>query len=106
MVLVAGCWCGSWSSMMRFSGSGYSWGPEQHAVIGYLSGGRTLLTRSLGGAWLQEAAADTQASSQAKHAQLRSQGIPHRTKRSRILVTLKQNKGMYKKHIRVYTQVD
>ena len=27
---------------------------------------------------------------------LRSQGHPHRTKRSRILATLKQNKGMYK----------
>ena len=29
---------------------------------------------------------------------LRSKGHPHRTKRSRILATLKENEGMYKTH--------
>ena len=35
----------------------------------------------------------------------RSQGHPHRRKCSRILATLKENKSMYKNHIRVCTQV-
>ena len=41
-------------------------GPDRHAGIGYLSGGRTFLTRSREGAWPRDAAADTQASRQAK----------------------------------------
>ena len=53
--------------MTMLSGLGYSWGPERHARIAYLSGGRTLLTRFCGEARPRNAAADTQASRQAKH---------------------------------------
>ena len=57
--------------------------PEWHAATGYLCSCRMPLT-CYGG----------HASKQAGKA-LRSQGLPHRTKLSRILTTLKQNKSMY-----------
>ena len=55
------------SSMTKISGLGDSLGPEWYAGTGYLSGGRMLLTLSRGGPRPQDAAADTQASRQAKH---------------------------------------
>ena len=65
MGVGCGCGCGCWcrrckgSLMTKFSRWGYSLGPEWHAGIGYLSGGRTLLTRSRQWAWPQAAAVDT-----------------------------------------------
>ena len=75
-------------------------GPEWHAGIEFLSGGRMLLTRSRGGG-LAKRRWGGHASKQAGKA-LRLQGQPHRTKRSRILATLQQNKGMYEKNTSGY----
>ena len=69
-------------------------GPEWHAAIGYPSSGRTVLTHSCGGPG-DGARCGRHASKHAVKAR-RSQGHPHGTKVSRILATLKQNKGMYK----------
>ena len=75
-----------------------SGGPELHARDGQPRGGETLLTRSRGGAWPRDAAADThkQAGRQSTALTRASSSSCHVTKRFRILATLKQgNKRMY-----------
>ena len=75
---------------------GFLEGLEWHATTAYLSGGRTLLTPSRGGP-VQGSHCGGHASKQAGKA-LRSQGHPHRTKRCRILATLKQEKVCTQTH--------
>ena len=89
--------------MTRYFGWGYLSGPEFHAGMGYFSGGRTLLTHFPGGALPLDAAVDTQATRQAKHCAHR--GIPIEQSVLGSLALWKQNKGTYKKNIRVCARV-
>ena len=87
--------------MTRFSALEYLWGPEWHAGIGYLGGGRTLLMCSRWGAWPRYAAMDRQASRQAKHRAHR--GILIEQSILRSLPLWKKTKICTKTHEGTYT---